>query len=69
MQSNCVSCHRSGEESPALDTIERVRANAHDVDRAAAAGPNATNDYMPEGRALPTSERLKLGEWLACGAP
>ena len=24
---------------------------------------------LPEGTSMPTSERTKLGEWLACGAP
>ena len=66
--SNCVACH-GGAESPNLSTLESIRANAGDVDKAAAAGPKATNDYMPEGASLSREERLKLGEWLACGAP
>src|SRR4051812_3344624 len=67
---NCLSCHRSsGPESPKFDTVEQIRANKNDIDRAAAAGPDAVNDYMPDGASVAESERRKLGEWLACGAP
>jgi uncharacterized membrane protein len=70
MQTHCVSCHNAGgPESPALSTLEQVRANLSEVDRAAAAGPAATNTSMPEGSSITQEERLKLGEWLACGAP
>jgi uncharacterized membrane protein len=70
VQNNCVSCHGAeGPESPALTTLEQVQANIDDIDRAAAAGPNATNTFMPEGISVSTDERRKLGEWLACGAP
>lgn len=70
MQKNCLSCHgNGGPESPNLSTVERVRANKDEVDRAAAAGPDATNTYMPDGASVSTEERKKLGEWLACGAP
>jgi hypothetical protein len=70
MQTNCVSCHNeNGPESPALSTLEQVRAHRDEIDRAAAAGPNATNTFMPEGISVSKEERLKLGEWLACGAP
>lgn len=68
--SNCLRCHGStGPESPKLDTVEQIRANAGSIDRAAAAGPNAVNDFMPEGGTVAESERRKLGEWLACDAP
>src|SRR4051812_45114923 len=49
MQTHCLACHsQSGPESPKLDTVEKVRANKDDVDKSAAAGPNAVNTYMPE---------------------
>lgn len=70
MQNNCLSCHRAGgPESPTLSTLEQIRANRDEVDRAAASGPDATNTFMPDGSSVPTEERAKLGEWLACGAP
>lgn len=70
MQSHCLACHSaSGPESPKFDTIEQIRAAASDIDRSAAAGPNAVNTYMPDGASVDEAERRKLGEWLACGAP
>lgn len=67
---HCNACHAStGPESPKFDTVEQIRAAKGDVDRAAAKGPKATNDYMPEGRSVSDADRAKLGEWLACGAP
>ncbi|HET7539097.1 MAG TPA: c-type cytochrome [Polyangiaceae bacterium] len=70
IQNNCLACHTAnGPESPKLDTLAQVRANSGDIDRAAAAGPNAVNTFMPDGRSVDEAERRKLGEWLACGAP
>lgn len=70
METNCLGCHSAhGKESPKFDTIEEIRASSSDIDRAAAAGPNAVNTYMPEGASVAEAERRKLGEWLACGAP
>ena len=70
MQSHCLACHSAGgPESPKFDTIEEIRAKAGDIDRSAAAGPNAVNTYMPDGSSVDEAERRKLGEWLACGAP
>ncbi len=70
MQSHCLACHSSGgPESPKLDTLEQIRANSSNIDKAAAAGPNGVNTYMPEGASVDEAERRKLGEWLACGAP
>ncbi|RYZ03665.1 MAG: hypothetical protein EOO73_26770 [Myxococcales bacterium] len=70
MQSYCLACHADGgPESPKLSTLAQIVAHRDEVDRAAAAGPNAVNTYMPEGMSVPESERRKLGEWLACGAP
>ena len=69
-QANCLACHGpNGPKSPALDTVARIRANKDNVDRSAAAGPNALNTYMPESASVAEAERRKLGEWLACGAP
>lgn len=70
MQAHCLACHSArGPESPKLDTVEQVRAQASAIDKAAAAGPSTVNTYMPEGSSVDTAERRKLGEWLACGAP
>jgi len=70
LQTHCLACHSaSGPESPKLDDLGQIRANASDIDRAAAAGPSAVNTYMPEGGSVDEAERRKLGEWLACGAP
>lgn len=70
MKTYCLSCHAdSGPESPKFSTLAQIQANRDEIDRAAAAGPNAVNTYMPEGSSVPEAERRKLGEWLACGAP
>jgi len=70
MQNNCLSCHSAnGPQSPKFDTVALVRASSGEIDRAAAAGPNAVNTFMPDGRSVDEAERRKLGEWLACGAP
>jgi mono/diheme cytochrome c family protein len=70
MQSHCLACHSAqGPESPKFDTLVQVQAARGDIDRSAAAGPNAVNTYMPDGSSVPEAERRKLGEWLACGAP
>lgn len=67
---NCAKCHgASGNESPRLDTVAAIRANAAAIDRTSAAGPNATNTEMPEDGSVSDADRKKLGEWLACGAP
>jgi mono/diheme cytochrome c family protein len=69
-QSHCLSCHgASGPQSPKLDTLARVRANAARIDSVAAAGPNGVNTFMPQTGSVDTADREKLGEWLACGAP
>jgi len=70
MADHCLSCHRAGgPETPTLSTLEQIRQNSDVIDRSAAAGPNAVNSYMPDGGSVAESERRKLGEWLACGAP
>jgi hypothetical protein len=67
-QSNCLSCHAS-KESPHFNTLEQIRANSSEIDRAAAAGPDAVNTFMPEDLSIDEEQRRLLGEWLACGAP
>jgi hypothetical protein len=70
MQEHCLACHSaSGPESPKLDSIAQIRAARSDIDKSAAAGPNAVNTYMPETGSVTEADRRKLGEWLACGAP
>lgn len=70
MREHCLACHSaSGPESPKLDTLAGIRGSSSDIDRSAAAGPKAVNTYMPEGGSVAETERRKLGEWLACGAP
>jgi mono/diheme cytochrome c family protein len=70
MQDNCTACHgANGPESPALASLTQIRAHLDEIDRAAAAGPNGVNTFMPEGGSIAESERRKLGEWLACDAP
>ena len=68
-QDHCLACHAAaGPESPKFDTVEQIRAAKSDIDKSAAAGPNAVNTYMPDGSSVDEAERRKLGEWLACGA-
>jgi mono/diheme cytochrome c family protein len=70
MATNCLSCHGSGgPESPTLSSLDQIRSHKDEIDRAAASGPNGTNTFMPDGGSIPTEERRKLGEWLACDAP
>jgi len=63
MHDHCTSCHG------AFSTQEGVQASIDRIDRAAAAGPDSINTYMPDGEDLSDKDRKKLGEWLACGAP
>jgi len=75
----CTRCHstmpENGTRSGAprgldWDQIDIVRAYAMQIDKMAAAGPDATNTGMPPRDPRPTvAERQALGEWLACGAP
>jgi hypothetical protein len=68
ISTNCLGCH-NGTTSPRLSTQSEVAANAGAIDRQAAAGPNATNTFMPRDHDVPIADRTRLGEWLACGAP
>jgi len=75
----CLRCHSmalgSGERNGApsgynWDDLNSVRAHASNIDLMAAASEHVVNHEMPPGEPVPvTSERRKLGEWLACGAP
>ncbi len=67
-QTHCLSCHARA-ESPHFTTLDEIRASRSEIDRAAAAGPDAVNTYMPESGSVSEAERRQLGEWLACGAP
>lgn len=69
-EEHCVSCHGpAAPQTPKLGTLAQIRANSSRIDAVAAAGPKGVNTFMPQGMSVPTSEREKLGEWLACGAP
>lgn len=79
MDSYCLRCHSSTLTgggrigAPAninFDTQAEIQALAELIDEEAAAGPDNVNTDMPPSAPRPTQdERLKLGEWLACGAP
>jgi len=78
METYCTGCHsitainrRGAPGDQNYDTIDDVRAHANAIDAAAAAGPDATNTFMPElggtVHAAPTkAEREQLGRFLAC---
>lgn len=80
LESYCLSCHSASVTGPArqgaprevnFDTLEDVRQWAESIDMHCAAGPSASNTAMPptSSHHQPTQEeRLKLGQWLACGA-
>jgi hypothetical protein len=63
MSDHCANCHGD------FSTQEGIQSSIDRIDRAAAAGPDTVNTYMPSGDDLSDSQREKLGEWLACGAP
>jgi hypothetical protein len=52
------------------DDLPTIRAYIDEIDAYAAGGPNGVNRIMPPSEPRPSDdERVKLGEWLACGAP
>lgn len=79
MTTYCNGCHAAALEGADrhgapkkynFDTVEGARKHVDDIDRLAAAGPEAANDEMPPGPPKPSlAEREQLGQWLACGAP
>lgn len=80
LRTHCLSCHSASVKGAAregapsgvdFDTLEDVRRQAAAIDSHSAAGPGSVNTSMPPAsRPAPSmDERLKLGRWLACGAP
>lgn len=77
--SYCTRCHSKardeGQRNGAplgynWDDINSVRAHKDEIDLMAAASVEVVNHEMPPSDPRPpTSERQKLGEWLACDAP
>lgn len=68
MRSYCVHCHGgpNGYSSRALNTVEAVRVQRDRIFINSA----LDNTAMPPGPDdPPRDERVKLAEWLACGAP
>jgi len=66
--SYCVYCHggANGYSSRSFTTLEAIRSNRERIFLNSA----DDNTTMPPGpNDPPESERQKLGEWLACGAP
>ena len=62
MQTNCLSCHAS-KENPHLSTQGEVQANASKIlDQA------VYTDTMPQDSSMANADRVKLGQWLSCGA-
>ena len=67
-RSYCVRCHGgpNGYSSRSFTTVEAIRGDRERI-YVNAAGPNTTMPPGPEDP--PESERKKLADWLACGAP
>jgi len=60
---NCLSCHAS-KENPRLSTQSEVKANISKIlDQA------VYTDAMPQDSSMANADRIKLGQWLSCGAP
>lgn len=76
METYCTQCHASTLSGDArqgaplyhdFDSLEGILPVADHIDEKAAAGPAATNEFMPEVDPKPSlAERKQLGEWLAC---
>ncbi|MFP2907734.1 hypothetical protein ACLESD_22340 [Pyxidicoccus sp. 3LFB2] len=80
LEAHCLSCHSASVTGPAregapdgvdFDTPEQVRQWAASIDAHSAAGPTSVNTSMPPAsRSAPSMDaRVKLGQWLSCGAP
>lgn len=77
----CLDCHSSSktgadrEDAPIgmnFDTLALIKSHAAQIDIEAAASPKRTNTSMPpssESKQPNSDERMKLGEWIACGTP
>jgi uncharacterized membrane protein len=82
MAAYCTGCHSAEADdrhgAPGgvnFDTEADVQSHAADIDRAAGAGPKASNDFMPDPEApdeltdyhMPAdSDREMLAKWIAC---
>lgn len=60
---NCLSCH-GGRESPSLTTQAALVANKDRVLQQA-----VYSTAMPQSGDMAQTDRIKLGQWLSCGAP
>ena len=85
MDAYCTGCHAANAsdrhgapDDVNLDSLAGIHDEMDEIDRAAGAGPEATNDFMPDkdapedipGFEFPSmSDRAQLAEWIACGAP
>jgi uncharacterized membrane protein len=79
MSKYCLRCHSTKVTGAArmmapadhnFDTLAEIALLAEHIDQYAAAGPASTNVKMPKNDPKPSmDDRMKLGEWLACGAP
>jgi hypothetical protein len=78
--SYCIRCHSTANTTTESrqgatphynwDDPDIVRQHIPEIDSVAAGGPKTINTVMPPSDPVPSdAERLKLGEWLACGAP
>ena len=77
--SYCTRCHATSVKGAArmgapddhnFETLDGIKEAMDHVDEVAGSGPKATNTKMPPDGAKPSmTERQKLAEWLACGAP
>ncbi len=81
MEDFCTNCHSStkvGEDRNGatkdhdFDTLLGIRQVANHIDQTAAIGPASANRNMPpedETSQPADSDRERLAEWIACGAP
>ena len=52
------------------DDLQTIKAHDLEIDAYAAGGPDGINRVMPPSDPRPSDEdRIKLGEWIACGEP
>jgi cytochrome c5 len=66
VSSYCTECHGNN-GGVNLGSAANVKANAAQTFKEAA---NGNSSMPPSGKKAPSAdERLKLGEWLSCGAP
>jgi hypothetical protein len=79
-ESYCTRCHSSALETQTdrsgatpgynWDDLPTIKAHDQEIDAYAAGGPDGINRVMPPSDPRPSDdERVKLGEWIACGEP